>query len=30
MTDKCYTAEIELAKSPQTVFKSITNNVAKW
>ena len=30
MENKNFTATIEVAKSPQSVFKSITNDVAKW
>ena len=30
MESKNFTATIELAKSPQIVFKSITNDVPKW
>jgi uncharacterized protein YndB with AHSA1/START domain len=30
MADKNFTATIEVYKSPQSVFKSITNDVAKW
>jgi uncharacterized protein YndB with AHSA1/START domain len=30
MPDKNFTATIEVYKSPQNVFKSITNDVAKW
>jgi uncharacterized protein YndB with AHSA1/START domain len=30
MENKSFTVTIEVAKSPQSVFKSITNDVAKW
>ena len=30
MENKNFTATIEVSKSPQSVFKSITNDVAKW
>lgn len=30
MENKSFTVTIEVAKSPQTVFKSITNDVNKW
>lgn len=30
MENKSFTVTIEVAKSPQYVFKSITNDVAKW
>ncbi|MEP7110760.1 MAG: SRPBCC domain-containing protein [Ferruginibacter sp.] len=30
MTNKSYTATIEVAQSPEVVFKSITEDVAKW
>jgi hypothetical protein len=30
MENKSFTATIEVAKSPQIVFKSITNDVPKW
>jgi uncharacterized protein YndB with AHSA1/START domain len=30
MENKNFTATIEVAKSPQSVFKCITNDVAKW
>src|SRR5258708_19694711 len=30
MKNKNFTATIEVSKSPQSVFKSITNDVAKW
>ncbi|HZY36599.1 MAG TPA: SRPBCC domain-containing protein [Mucilaginibacter sp.] len=30
MENKNFTATIEVEKSPQSVFKSITNDVAKW
>jgi len=30
MENKNFTATIEVSKSPKSVFKSITNDVAKW
>lgn len=30
MENKSFTVTIKVAKSPQYVFKSITNDVAKW
>ena len=30
MENKSFTATIEVAKSPQVIFKSITSDVAKW
>jgi hypothetical protein len=30
MENKSFTASIEVSKSPQIVFRSITNDVAKW
>ena len=30
MTDKSFTATIEVDKSPEDVFRCITNDVAKW
>jgi hypothetical protein len=30
MVNKSFTATIEISKSPQSVFRSITNDVAKW